>query len=221
MNPQDTEVKTATVDDDTAIEVSLADASDDEEEEPPSIPQEEPKQAISGEETPSDMTHQCRAVADWLNFKLLQASFLATALGAKEEGLLAASWQWRRHVQVMLRQSEDPCNPSWNFWAYAAHQRLVMSQLVERHPPLDATVPEEVLVRCSPWRNYLAAAEAELMLGAELRNEGSVEASAAKHGGQSMRQRFVGDLDSDGFAPKLEELSKIDHEGSLPRSFSS
>jgi len=214
-NPQDMEVRTSTVDDDTGIEVSLADASDDEDEEPPAITQAALKRVISGEEAPSDMTHQCRAVADWLNFKLLQAGFMATAMGATEEGLFAASWQWRKHAQVMLRQAEDPSNPDWNFWAYVAHQRLVMSQLVERHPPTDAAVPEEVLMRCSPWRNYLAAAEAELMLDIEIQKEGSVETSASKHGGQSMRQRFVGDLDSDGLSPKLHELSQQDHTGAL------
>lgn len=214
MNPQDMEVKTETAadGDEVGIEVALADASDDEEEEAEDVPQAEMKRVISGEEAPNDMMHQCRAVADWLNFKLLHAGFMAVALGAKEEGLTAASWQWRKHAQVMLRINEDPSNPAWNFWAYVAHQRLVMAQLVERHPPTDTTVPEEVLMRCSPWRNYLAAAEAELMLETEIRKEANVETSPTKHG-QSLRKRFVGDLDSDGLSPKLAELSQQDHSG--------
>jgi hypothetical protein len=218
-NPQD-EMQVETNDDvTTGIEVSLADASDEEEEEeeaPTAMSQEEElKQVVSQEEqVTSDLAHQCRAVADWLNFKLLKAAFDATNLGAKDEGLVAASWQWRKHAQVMLRETdEDPSNPAWNFWAYVAHQRLVMSQLVERHPPTDAAVPEEVLIRCSPWRNYLAAAEAELMLGVEIRKEGSVDAALAKQGGQSMRQRFVGDMDSEGLSPKLQELLQQDHTG--------
>lgn len=218
-NPQD-EMQVETNDDvTTGIEVSLADASDEEEEEeeaPTAMSQEEElKRVVSQEEqVTSDLAHQCRAVADWLNFKLLKAAFDATNLGAKDEGLVAASWQWRKHAQVMLRETdEDPSNPAWNFWAYVAHQRLVMSQLVERHPPTDAAVPEEVLIRCSPWRNYLAAAEAELMLGVEIRKEESVDAALAKQGGQSMRQRFVGDMDSEGLSPKLQELLQQDHTG--------
>ena len=69
------------------------------------------------------------------------------------------------------------------------------------------------MIRCSPWRNYLAAAEAELMLGVEIRKEESVGATFAKQGGQSMRQRFVGDMDSEGLSPKLQELSQQDHTG--------
>ena len=219
VNPQDMEMKTARGDDEIGIEVSLADASDDEEDELPDIPRAELKRVISGEQAPDDMTHQCRAVADWLNFKLLQAGFMATALGAKEEGLLAASRQWRKHAQVMLRKNDDTHNPAWNFWAYVAHQRLVMSQLVERHPPAEAAVPEEVLIRCSPWRNYMAAAEAQLMLCAEIRKEtsDSVATNSAKHGGLSMRQRFVGDMDSEGLSPKLYELSKQDHSSTFLR----
>ena len=135
------QVQTEDADAATGIEVSLADASDEEEEEeeaPTAVSQEEDlKRVVSQEEqATSDLAHQCRAVADWLNFKLLKAAFAATALGAKDEGLVAASWQWRKHAQVMLRQSDDdPSNPAWNFWAFVAHQRLVMSQLVERHPP--------------------------------------------------------------------------------------
>lgn len=218
VNPQDMEMKAATAPDgdEVGIEVALADASDDEEEEEedsPDIPQAELKRALAGSKTPSDMAHQCRAVADWLNFKLLQAGFNATALGATEEGLVAAFWQWRKHAQVMLRDHDDPSNPAWNFWAYVAHQRLVMSQLVERHPPSDEAVTEEVLICCSPWRNYLAAAEAELMLDAEIRKVKNISTSSTKSGSQSMRKRFVGDLDSDGLSPKLVELSKQNHAG--------
>ena len=82
------------------------------------------------------MKHQCRAVADWLNFKLLQAGFLSTAFG-ETDGLLAASWQWRGHAQVFLRK-EDRSNPSWNHWSYVAHQRLVMSHATGGATPTTA-----------------------------------------------------------------------------------
>jgi tetratricopeptide (TPR) repeat protein len=207
----------------TGIEVSLADASEEEQERkeestPMPPPRAELKRAVSSGEAPDDMPHQCRAVADWLNFKILQAGFMATAFG-ETDGLLAASWQWRKHVQVMLR-NEDHTNPSWNYWSFVAHQRLVMSQLVERHPPSGEGVSEEVLIRCSPWRNYLAAAEAELRLDAALQKELSNGATLAdKLGGRNMRQKFVGGLDSDGLLPKLHEESKKNHTGMYNPSF--
>jgi hypothetical protein len=204
----------------TGIEVSLADASDEEEEEEatPMPPPAELKKVLGSGEAPDDMTHQCRAVADWLNFKILQAGFMVTAFG-ETDGLLAASWQWRKHAQVMLR-NEDHTNPCWNYWSYVAHQRLVMSQLVERHPPSGEGVSEEVLIRCSPWRNYLAAAEAELKLDAELQKELSNDASSVdKLAGRSMRRKFVGGLDSDGLSPKLHEESKKNHTGMWNPSF--
>jgi tetratricopeptide (TPR) repeat protein len=227
VNPQEHHIPQVTDEEaesdyETGIEVSLADASDEEEERKeevtPMPPPTELKKVVSSGEAPYDMTHQCRAVADWLNFKILQAGFMATALG-ETDGLLAASWQWRKHAQVMLR-NDDHTNPCLNYWSFVVHQRLVMSQLVERHPPSGEGVPEEVLIRCSPWRNYLAAAEAELNLDAELQKELSNDASLAdKLGGRSMRQKFVGRLDSDGLFPKLHKESKKNHTGMDNPSF--
>ena len=228
VNAQERDVSDASgaeSDYEVGIEVSLADASDEEEEgkdTPPIPPAAELRRVLSSGEAPEDMTHQCRAVADWLNFKLLQAGFMSTAFG-ETEGLLAASYQWRKHAQVMLR-NEDRSNPSWNYWSYVAHQRLVMSQLVERHPPAQG-VAEEVLLRCSPWRNYMAAAEAELRLDAEIRKELSSSDSSgtdklAGRRAESMRQKFVGGLDSDKLAPKLREESQKNHAGTLSRGSS-
>ena len=61
------------------MEVSLADASHEEEEgkdAPPKPPPAELRRVLSSGEAPEDMAHQCRAVADWLDFKLLQVGFM-------------------------------------------------------------------------------------------------------------------------------------------------
>jgi hypothetical protein len=130
---------------------------------------------------------------------------MATALGAKEEGLLAASWQWRIHTQVMLWQNDDSNNPARNFWAmWRASASCHVTQLMERHPPLEATVLEEVLIRCSSAFS-MAAAKAKLLLGAEMRKEtsDSVATRSAKHGSQSMREHYVDVMDNKGLLPKL------------------
>jgi hypothetical protein len=176
---------------------------------------------------PEDMVHQCRAVADWLNFKLLQSGFVSHTEG----GLLAASSQWQKHAQafcsprrsfVCSRQDKNNQNP-WVDWSFVAHQRVVVSQLLERHPPRAlgdlGNDFDEVLLRCSPWRTYEAAAEALLKLGAEVQKAaGQLEGGGGGgHKGaekvDEMRTRYVGGLDNEGYTPKLQEEVKINHRG--------
>lgn len=206
------------------IEVTLDEEDDDDEEDdrPGAILD---IRAVFSEMKPhADIPHQCRAVADWLNFKLIQAGFQAMAYSDSEEGLLAALTQWRKHSQVFLKEN-DASNPTWHFWKYVCKQRLVMSQLVERFPPksiqtLTGLARDEVLMRCSAWRNYSAAAEAMLSLGVEAHKackDGDTAristAGTDKSSKTILRGRFVGGLDSDGLWTKLEEESKVDHKG--------
>ena len=167
------------------------------------------------------MAHQCLAVSDWLNFKLLQAGFGSHTEG----GLLAAAAQWRRHSRVFCTRrflgghaimSED-----WLFWCHVARQRLVMGQLVERHPPKAlgdfGNEYDEVLLRCAPWRAYEAAAEAFLKAGVSvqktLKKNSQSETSDPKGEKDDNRAPFVGGLDEKSLAPMLEKESKIDHKG--------
>ena len=68
------------------------------------------------------------------------------------------------------------------------------------------------MLRCSPWRNYLAATEAVLLFDAEIGKELSSKAAGStnvdKHTGQSLRQPNMGGLESEGLAPKLLEESE-------------
>lgn len=167
---------------------------------------------------PSDMAHQCLAVADWLNFKLLQAGFGSHTEG----GLLAADAQWRQHSRVFCARRFLGGHPimseEWYFWCHVAHQRLVMSQLVERHPPKAlgdlGNEYDEVLLRCAPWRAYEAAAEAYLKTSVgvqQAQGKNSLAESATDK--NDTRAPFVGGLDKDGLAPLLEKESAIDHKG--------
>jgi hypothetical protein len=199
----------------SGVEIALSNDDEKELEEDTPALSDESKRGAPIDEIPGDMAHQCRAVADWLNLKLLQAGFLSSAYTESPEGILAASSQWRRHVQCFL--ARDKTNPSWNHWLYVKNQRLVMSQLVERHKPRSAEgLDEEVLVRCSPWRNYQAVAEAVLCLGADLNKQNwkkSDSAGSDKSEVASLRKRYVGGLDSEGLAPQFEEESKKDYTG--------
>jgi hypothetical protein len=206
------------------IEVTLDDDDDEDEEDDKPGAILDIRAVFSEMKPHADISHQCRAVADWLNFKLIQAGFQAMAYSDSEEGLLAASTQWRKHSQVFLKEN-DPSNPTWHFWKYVCNQRQVMSQLVERYPPksiqaLTELARDEVLMRCSAWRNYSAAAEAMLRLGVEAHKackEGDTATTSTTGTDKSsktiLRGRFVGGLDSDGLWPKLEEESKQDHKG--------
>lgn len=165
---------------------------------------------------PSDMAHQCLAVADWLNFKLLQAGFGSHTDG----GLLAADGQWRQHSRVFCARRFLGGHPimseEWYFWCHVAHQRLVMSQLVERHPPKAlgdlGNEYDEVLIRCAPWRGYEAAAEAYLKAGVGVEKALSKKNMTESSGKQDdSRAPFVGGLDKDGLARVLEKAFLIDH----------
>jgi len=203
-------------DDNTAgIEVTLH--NDDEDDDTPEI-QLDVRAIFSEIKPPSDMAHQCRAVADWLNFKLVQAGLHCTAYSESEEGILAASDQWRKHSQSFLN-GNDPSNPTWYFWKYVCNQRQVMAQLVERYPPkpilsLAGLARDEVLLRFSAWRNYSAAAEAMLRLGVEVRKaskESANTAEADRSMKSTLRGKFVGGLDSEGLWPQLHDELKRDH----------
>lgn len=170
---------------------------------------------------PFDMSNQCRRVADWLNFKLLQAGFQSSSFSESDQGILAASAQWRRHCRVFLKH-DDPNDPLWGFWSYVSQQRLVMSQLAERFPPrsftsLSGLAKEELLMQCSAWRNYMAAAEAKLRLGVEVRNAvmDMDTMSTAPLPKANLRGKFIGSMDSDGLGPWLHEESKRDHRGAF------
>lgn len=170
---------------------------------------------------PADMGYQCLAVADWLNFKLLQAGFGSHTEG----GLLAAAAQWRQHSRVFCARRFLGGHPimseDWLFWCHIAHQRLVMSQLVERHPPKAlgdfGNEYDEVLFRCTPWRAYEAAAEAFLKAGVSVRRTLTSTAekyvSDVKGEKNNHRAPFLGGLDEHGLAPIFKKECMIDHRG--------
>lgn len=177
---------------------------------------------------PFDMVCQCRTVADWLNFKLVHAGLQAASISDDDHGLLAAAAQWRRHVQVFLSRrdnqdidtSNSNSSPAWSYWRYLAQQRHVMSQLVERFPPRritslsDGQAKDDVLARCNAWRNYMAAAEAQLRLGVEVQKAMlSIDQMKVPSGADNLRGRFVGGLDSDGLVPLLQEEALKSHVG--------
>lgn len=169
---------------------------------------------------PDDMVHQCRKLADWLNFKVLQSALVSHTEG----GLIVASKQWQKHSQAFcsshrafVYKHDHRC--SWVDWSYVVHQRLVASQLLERYPNKMlgklGTASSEALLRCSPWRTYQGTAEALLRLGVEMKRiptDGHMESDENPDKKKDiMRRRYVGDLDADGHLPKLTEESKIDH----------
>jgi hypothetical protein len=118
---------------------------------------------------PLDCLYQAYAVAEWLHLKLLQAGLSSHA----EAGWRAAQDQCRRHTATFGSSSTDCCVPAWFQWQYVARQRLVLAQLVERHPPPPVQPSqqqqqrrflEEIGLRFSPWRCYRSVAEARLQL---------------------------------------------------------
>ena len=179
---------------------------------------------------PRDRLHQCQAVAEWLNLKLLQAGFSSHTEG----GLLAAAHQWRQHhagfasvrrLPALFRQhSRHPLLQPWYQWQYIARQRLVLSQLVERHPPKAlgdlGNDYDEVLLRCSPWRTYESAAEATLQLARAVDRASQSPLVAADDDvygrnphNDPMRPPYVGGQDSESLRLELKSLRQRNHRG--------
>ena len=169
---------------------------------------------------PDDMIHQCRAVADWLNLKILTAGFVSRTAS----GLLAAASQWRHHSAVFCSSKIQlsASIPAWLELSYVVRQRLVVSEMVERHPPAAfgelGKDCDEVLLRCSAWRNYESAAEAMLRLSTALQRAttatepgDSVRKEAVE--GDPMRPVYVGGLGSEGLIPVLAEERRVVHKG--------
>lgn len=155
---------------------------------------------------PDDVTHQCREVADWLNFKLLYISLSSNT----EAGLAAAGGHWRQHSRIfssLQHTSKLPNAENWFVWSYISRQRIVMSLLTEKYPQnvtgeLSHHV-NEALIRCSPWRCYMSAAEATLALAQEVEKVKEYKSLTAQTGigdkgdTSGSRARYVGSLHSD------------------------
>jgi tetratricopeptide (TPR) repeat protein len=164
---------------------------------------------------PEDMVHQCRVLADWLNFKILQSGLTSNTEG----GVFAASAQLQKNIQAFCNPLHSfVCSPEYGYmdWSFVAHQRMVASQLLERNPPRAigelGNGNDEVLLRCSPWKAYEATAEALLRLGAEVKKAASDLSQAVETVvDDDMRSRYVGGLDKNGYRPKLQDELKVNH----------
>jgi len=170
-----------------------------------------------------DMVYQCRAIADWLNFKILQMCLVCQ----DRNGTIAASVQWQRHTTTFCCPRRSFLNTTvapWLDWSYVAQQRLVTSQLLERYPPRamgelgDGGNPNDRdLLRCSSWRTYEAAAEALLKVGYHIRNgmknEGMSSLLLSGRGANEAkpRIRYVGGIDQEGLRASFVEESKKLH----------
>eukprot|EP00980_Cylindrotheca_fusiformis_P014353 scaffold3827_cov179-Cylindrotheca_fusiformis.AAC.17 len=183
---------------------------------------EEELRLLRSSPTPEDMIYQCRKIADWLNFKIIQSGLVSHTQG----GLSAASRQWQKHSQAFcsprrsfLSNAPKFAKEAWLDWAYVAHQRMVFSQLLERNPPNAVTEGmdrelQEILLRCSPWRTYEATAEAILQLGAEIRRldpQTMAQQPTTSKKKNEMRAKYIGGLDADENVPNVAEEAKVDH----------
>ena len=171
---------------------------------------------------PEDITHQCREVADWLNFKLLSMCLSSNM----EAGLLATGCHCRQHSRIFATPQYTPKLPNtepWFAWLYISRHRIVVSLLTEKYPP-KATVDRisssinEALIRCSPWRCYMSAAEAVLRLAQEVEKGKTVQnlltqSNAGDKGDSSgIRARYVGSLHSDSIRMMFSKECTVSHQ---------
>jgi hypothetical protein len=165
---------------------------------------------------PFDILHQCRTVADWLNLKILTAGFASHT----ENGLTAAANQWRIHSRLFAtsRHSARLKTEGWFEWAYISRQRMVASQLVERHPPKAlgdlGNGFDEVVLRCSPWLTNESASEAMLRLALEVdkaRVTDKYAHDSYAERSDTARARYVGGLSNDGLRSEFAKERTVNH----------
>jgi hypothetical protein len=168
---------------------------------------------------PEDIAHQCREVADWLNFKLLSFCLSSNT----EAGLVAASCHWRQHSRVFATEqytSNLPNAEAWLVWLYISRQRIVISLLARKYPLKftgEGTNINEALIRCSPWRCCMSAAEAVLRLAREVEkfkaNHNVLTQSSVGDNVDSSgsRARYVGSLNTDAMRLLLAKECIVRH----------
>lgn len=167
---------------------------------------------------PEDMVIQCLIVADWFNLKII-SSGLAMPF---ESGWHGAAEQWRQHcITFCSRKWGSTKLPDWFKYSYIARQRLVSSQLIERHQHIFLGVSHDkesgVSMRFSPWRTYESAAEGFIrLMDALKRAQEENEASGIVHNDDDpMRPRYVGGWSRDGLMTSLHQELNRHHKGKL------
>lgn len=161
---------------------------------------------------PEDAHYQCRAVAEWINLKVLTAALASRT----ESGRLAAADQWRDHSRVFCsrRLTRPLKSPAWFDWVYISRQCLVFSQLVERNPQSSDVLDDSL--ECSLWRTYEAVAESLLQLSAALvgaDQNGASKAAATADTVDPMRPRFVGGIGKGDLGRLREEAFQVASRG--------
>ncbi len=167
-----------------------------------------------------DMIHQCRAVADWINLKLLlvlsQAIDVTNDKG-NVESIVNLANQMRKHAQVFLSRPVTLTNnfcalaedsgeivhlndPSWYFWQFVAHQKQVFAEFVEQFVKKPTNVDlnslaYDVLCQFSAGKHFMSSAEALLKLGNAIKNDNNqIERKQSESMVVDSRQRFIGSL---------------------------
>jgi hypothetical protein len=174
-------------------------------------------------EAPKDMIHQSKVLAEWMHMRVMSA----TLSSRTDTGLFAASEQWRAHSRIFCSSTyqDNGRIPCWNHWMYIARQRIVFTQLMERHPPSITNDDgdrelSEALQQCSFWRAYTSAAEAMLRLSLEVEkafaaSEGAGRAENETEKADTMRPQYVGAVDSKGLFPFLVDERRVPHKGKV------
>lgn len=146
-----------------------------------------------------DMIHQCRAVADWLNIKILILTMSKTNGDIKNifdnkinmEEIIALGNQVKKHSQVFLskpstlsfgyfnsdtKQGDYNKDPIWYFWRFIVHQRQVLSEFMEHHVNIPMNILAKILKnesqsQFSAAKHYAATGESLIQLGQSVMNE--------------------------------------------------
>ena len=138
-----------------------------------------------------DMIHQCRAVADWLNVKLLLLIKSSDDIMSSEVVLnLTNQVKKHSHVflskplslsrQTILGQCDDKnrhvIDPEWYFWQYVVHQNQVLSVLMDQYIDIPMIVlctsfSIDVYHHLSPIKYHIAMGQSLLRLNLSIRND--------------------------------------------------
>ena len=158
-----------------------------------------------------DMAHQCRTLASWLNFKIIQHGLVNDIDESKIDfDLISPDAQWRKHYLIFLQYCpNDKLQPKWYHLVYTANERLIMAQLSE-----DLGYVYEETLQFSCWKYLAFYVEDLLLLYKEIQKVKalpSLSLNYSRNINGSEINRYMGSLGSEGLSPLLEKEIKSNH----------
>jgi len=200
--------------------------------------EDDPHLSASSEYFLSDLVHQCRTLASWCNFQIIQ---MAHVIFHKQNSkhpfvykssnrhshpqLVLAQTQWQRYYYTFLSSSDnDPLFPKWYHLFHICQERYLMAQLSE-----GIGLAGDGILPCCTWKMYEAASDTRMELHRELillrqsksqkGEEGETKLTKIPSSESLERHNYVGGFGKDRLETIYQNEMEVDHLGFALRDY--